>query len=383
VTSKRATLLSLTCVVLTLAAMACKQPPADESPPVRFLGATQSAQFARAFEPRGFVLPEDLGPHFSFQTEWWYTTGQLIGDDGHRYGFQLTFFRRGLTPGAPPERPGLATNQIYFAHLALTDVSSRRHAAFERFSRGSGELSGAERAPFRVWLDDWEIVALQDDSRVFRLTARDADISLELELEALKPVVAHGHDGLSAKSGEPGNASYYLSFTRMAAQGALSIAGRSAEVTGEAWFDHEWSTDALGADSVGWDWFSLQLDDGRELMYFQMRREDDAPEPASSGTLVHADGSIRRLSSRDVALAAAEHWTSPHSGARYPSAWRLTVPSAGVDLIVTPLVADQELRLSFTYWEGAVDARMPGGLEPIGRGYAELTGYASSMEGVF
>ncbi len=350
--------------------------------------------FARATEVRPFVLPLDHGPHFAYQTEWWYYTGNVASADGRRFGFQLTFFRRGLSPGPPPDAAGLSSNQVYFAHLAITDVGAGRHAAAERFSRGAGGLAGATGQPFAVWLEDWRVESRNADGSAVRLVARDAasSLSLDLELEATKPLVAHGNRGLSPKSDEPGNASYYVGYTRMAVGGRIG----TAEVGGEAWFDHEWSTSALGAGAVGWDWFSLQLDDGRELMHFQIRRSDGEVEPVSGGTLVERDGRTRRLSRDDVRIEVLRRWTSRATGGRYPSGWRLTVPAEGLDLVVEPWLDSQEMRTSFVYWEGSVrvsgtarptggtDRRPPPPPRPLtGQGYVELTGYAASMQGVF
>jgi len=344
----------------------------------------EAGGFARALEPRPFVLPADHGPHFEYQTEWWYYTGQLASETGERFGYQLTIFRRGLSPGAPAEGPGLATNQVYFAHLALTDVERGTHQAFERWSRGAAGLAGASGSPFAVHVGDWSVRANDGEGRELRVEAREGPLALELSLRASKPLVAHGDRGLSAKSEEAGNASYYVGYTRMATEGRLSLDGRALEVRGESWFDHEWSTSALGPEAVGWDWFSLQLDDGRELMYFQIRRKDGGIEPVSGGTLVSATGVARRLSADELRLSSAASWTSAKSGARYPARWRLAVPSEGLDLEIEPLVPDQELRLSFTYWEGAVGVSGRSGARPIGgRGYVELTGYAATMQGVF
>lgn len=348
---------------------------------VRFAEDTAADGFARALEVRGFTLPDDHGPHFEYQTEWWYYTGNLEDAAGERFGFQLTFFRRGLSPGAPPAGPGLATNQIYFAHFAVTDVVGGRHVGEERFARGAGGLAGAAADPLRVWLEDWEVSGLSSDGSALRLSAHGSEVALDLELEALRPLVGHGDRGLSPKSEEPGNASYYVSYTRLSARGALEIRGERRSVSGQAWFDHEWSTSALGPGARGWDWFSLQLDDGRELMLFQIRREDGSLEPVSGGTLVEPDGSTRRLGMEDVRLEVLDHWTSPASGARYPAAWRLSLPAHALELRVRPVLADQEMRTSFVYWEGAVDVDVAGA--PGGRGYVELTGYARSMQGVF
>jgi predicted secreted hydrolase len=340
--------------------------------------------FARVTTSRSYRLPADHGPHFEYQTEWWYYTGNLESADERAYGFQLTFFRRGLSPGPPPDEPGLATNQVYFAHLALTDVTEATHVFAERWCRGAGQLAGARGEPFAVWLEDWHVESLNADGSAVRLAAHDEGLALELELEALKPLARHGDRGVSPKSTEPGNASHYIGYTRLSARGRLVSGARSMEVSGQAWFDHEWSTSALGEDAVGWDWFSLQLDDGRELMYFQIRREEGGVEPVSGGTLVERDGTTRHLGKADVTLSVLDRWTSPETGASYPARWRVGVPSEGLDLQVRPRVSGQEMRTSFVYWEGTVDvAGIRRGQPLTGRGYVELTGYARSMQGVF
>jgi predicted secreted hydrolase len=373
---------ALVALVALASAVAPTAAPAQPQTTLRLAPAEPPA-FARATEPRVFRLPEDHGPHFEFQTEWWYYTGQLASQDRRRFGFQLTFFRRGLSPGPPPAA-GLATNQVYFAHFAVTDVEGRRHASAERVSRGAAGLAGASRQPFRVFVEDWTADASKPDGASVRVRARDAGLVLDLELQATKPLVAHGDRGLSPKSDEPGNASYYVGYTRMTARGRVGTDGTGAAVTGEAWFDHEWSTSALGPQAVGWDWWSLQLGDGRELMLFEIRRADGSREAVSGGTLVASQGSTRRLQAADFEVTVLERWRSPHSGAEYPAGWRVRVLSEGLELEVAPLVADQEMRTSFVYWEGAVGLTGTSRGRPLtGRGYVELTGYARSMQGVF
>jgi predicted secreted hydrolase len=392
--------LSLLAVALALAAALVPQAPGSryrrDGEEVHLGAGPDASRFARVTEPRPFTLPRDHGPHLEYQTEWWYFTGNVVAADGRRFGFQLTFFRRGLTPGPLPDGPGLSSNQVYFAHLAITDVAGRRHVAAERFSRGAGGLAGATGEPFAVWLEDWRADSLNPDGSAVRLVARDTEtgLALDLALAATKPLVAHGDRGLSPKSDEPGNASYYVGYTRMTARGRLGVSGRASadslalhgmEVSGEAWFDHEWSTSALGPGAVGWDWFSLRLDDGRELMLFQIRREDGSIEPVSGGTFIERNGHTRRLLRDDVSIDVLDHWTSPESGGRYPSRWRVRVLSAQLDLVVEPWLDDQEMRTSFVYWEGAVRvAPAPGGAHRVtGAGYVELTGYSSGMQGIF
>jgi predicted secreted hydrolase len=380
---------SLLAVALALAAALVPQAPGSkyrrDGEEVHLGAGPDASGFARVTEPRPFTLPRDHGPHFDYQTEWWYFTGNVVATDGRRFGFQLTFFRRGLTPGPPPDGPGLSSNQVYFAHLAITDVAGRRHVAAERFSRGAGGLAGATGEPFAVWLEDWRAESLSPDGSAVRLVADDTEtgLALDLALAAKKPLVAHGFRGLSPKSDEPGNASYYVGYTRLSARGRLGVSG-DVSVAGEAWFDHEWSTSALGPGAVGWDWFSLQLDDGRELMLFQIRREDGSAEAVSGGTLVERDGRARRLAREEVSIDVLDHWTSAESGGRYPSRWRVRVLTAALDLAVEPWLDDQEMRTSFVYWEGAV--RVSGrteGRHVSGQGYVELTGYERSMQGVF
>ena len=352
-------------------------------PPLLAPGAPP-AGFARALTPRAFTFPVDHGPHVDFQTEWWYYTGNLEGDGGSRYGYQLTIFRRGLTPGAQPE-DGLLTNQVYFAHFAVTDIERGQHRASERFSRGAGGLAGAQGEPtYAVWLEDWRIDSLNADGSAVRLRAAEGDLALDLELRSAKPPVFHGDRGLSPKSAAPGNASYYVSYTRMTTMGTLSFAGERIEVRGDSWFDHEWSTSALGPQGQGWDWFSLQLSDGRELMLFQIRNADGTRDGVSGGTLIAVDGGTTRLLVDDLVLEPLETWTSPETGAAYPIAWRVQVPAEGLDLTIRAQTPAQEMALAFSYWEGAVSISGTADGKPIsGFGYLEMTGYLGSMQGVF
>jgi predicted secreted hydrolase len=357
--------------------------PQPARPPITGNASADTSGFARALAPIPFEFPEDHGPHFDYQTEWWYYTGNLQAENGEHFGYQLTFFRRGLTPGAPAREGGLGTNQIYFAHFGLTDVAGGVHAGTERFSRGAGGLAGASGAPFVAWLEDWRVESLNAEGSHVRLTARDGDRALDLTLRAVKPIVAHGERGLSAKSEQAGNASYYLSFTRMQTEGALTVRGQTFIVTGESWFDHEWSTSVLGPNAVGWDWFSLQLSDGRELMLYLLRLRDGGVEPVSGGTLVLPDGSTQAIGVNDVSVRAARQWQSPVSGARYPLDWQIVIPSAQLDLRAEPWLDAQEMQLNFAYWEGAVKVTGTSGGVPVsGNGYVELTGYRDSMQGV-
>lgn len=334
------------------------------------------AGFARALEPRPFRFPADHGPHPDYRSEWWYFTGNLRTADGRHFGYQLTFFRFALRPDPPARDTAWATNQVYMAHLTLTDTESRRFHAFERMSRDSLELAGAQSRPFAVWLRDWRVDGQGAELFPLRIRVAEAGIALDLTLEEGKPWVLQGDRGLSRKSAAVGNASYYYSGTRIASRGVVSIAGVDYPVSGSSWFDREWSTSALGAGQVGWDWFALQLEDGSDLMYYRLRRVDGSTDPHSAGVLVDSEGRSTRLAHDAVRLEAGREWTSPATGAVYPVSWKLSVPVLDLTLEIVPRLPDQELDLSVRYWEGAVrvggerDGRALGGV-----GYVELTGY--------
>lgn len=339
------------------------------------LGGSPAQGFLRATTPRRFQFPADHGPHPGFRTEWWYFTGNLATAGGRRFGYQLTFFRVALSP-SPAERPSRwGASDIIMAHFALTDVEGRQFHHAERFSRSALGLAGAGGRPLTVWLEDWSAAETGDNPWRMRLTARDEGVAFDLTVTAARPVVLNGEGGLSRKSGELGNASYYYSLTRMETVGTVTAGGETVAVTGLSWLDREWSTSALGADQAGWDWFALQLDDGRDVMFYRLRRRDGGTEPWSSGTVVAADGTYRPLSRDEVRIQVHDWWQSPASGIRYPSRWRLMIPSERLDLEITPRIPHQELLVTVRYWEGAVQvkSRSPGG--PSGFGYLEMTGY--------
>lgn len=349
------------------------------------LQSSQGAEgFARATQARVMKFPDDHGPHLDYQTEWWYYTGNLTANDGRHFGYQLTFFRRGITPGTANQTrtSDWATNQIYFAHFAVTDAKNNSHSASEIFSRGAAGLAGASGTPFRVWIENWSAEGLNADASNVHLSAQDEKIALDLNLGASKPPIVHGEKGLSQKTEQVGNASYYVSFTRMSTQGTAQINGEQFAVTGTSWFDHEWGTTGLGANAAGWDWFSIQLDDNREIMFFQIRNKDGSVEPLSSGTLVEKDGTTKFLNREDVKITVENYWTSSASQGKYPAQWRVEIPSAQMNLKLTPLIADQEMRVSFTYWEGAVNITGTSNGKPVqGQGYVEMTGYAAQTRG--
>lgn len=342
------------------------------------LNAESNVGFAMAMKPRTFVFPRDHGPHPEFRNEWWYMTGNLDATDGRRFGFELTFFRFALAPELPESDSAWRTNQVYVAHLALTDADGQRFSVAERFSRGALDLAGARSSPLRVWIDDWEIAATDVDAEAenWRLQASDDDFALSLQLVAEKAPVLNGVNGLSQKSAEAGNASYYYSITRWQTDGQVRLGNDEFTVSGQSWLDREWSSSALASDQQGWDWFALQLSDGSELMFYRLRKTDGSQDVFSGGTWVPGDGTSRHISSDKISISATKTWSSPEGGI-YPSSWEIRFPESGLTLAVVPVMDDQELFTTVRYWEGAVDVTgTRDDIEITGRGYVELTGYA-------
>lgn len=340
--------------------------------------------FTRALAPKPFRFPDDHGPHPDFQTEWWYYTGNLTTSSGEHLGYQLTLFRRALQ--SPDQRADRlsewATSQVYMAHFGLTDVQKNKHVGFERLARGAAGLSGASTNPFSIWLENWSVQEIEPGK--YHLRANQDGYSLDLELVDLKGPVLQGIQGYSQKGPNPGNASYYYSLPRMTTTGKVEFEGTQYDAQGFSWMDHEYSTSALADDQIGWDWFSIQLDNEMELMVFQIRKSDGTIDPYSSGTLIFPDGSSKRLEKDDFFVEVLDQWDSPHSNARYPSKWRIEIPSEDLELLLTPHIQDQEMNLSYNYWEGATQVQGNlMGKNITGNGYVELTGYAGSMAGEF
>ncbi len=368
-------------------------------------GEAPQPSFAQALAPQPLEFPRDRGPHPDFRQEWWYLTGNLDSAAGERFGFELTIFRFALVPTpaaaavaararartadasvrspAGAERSAWRTRQIYLGHFAITDVARGRFRFATRLSRGALGLAGAEAQPFRVWVGNWQIgqAAEAHPASAWRVQADQPGYVLSLTARPLMPPVLNGERGLSRKSGEPGNATYYYSIPRVAVRGTLIRDGRPLEVQGLAWLDREWGSGSLGPQESGWDWFGLQLDDGSCLMFYALRDRDGAADRYSAGTWVDARGRARPLARGDVRVEVLGHWTD-HDSVRYPSRWRLLAPALGLDLEVHPVLADQELTTRPRYWEGAVDVDgTRAGRPAAGRGYVELVGYAGTTPG--
>jgi predicted secreted hydrolase len=335
--------------------------------------------------PCGFAFPRDHGAHPDFRTEWWYYTGNLSDSSGRRYGFQLTFFRVQIAePGSEktwPKNPSAwRTKDVFLAHTALSDLQAKRFYVDERAARAGAGLAGATQAgeATRIFIENWSTLI---ESDTHRLKAPAKEFSLDLLCKAAKPPIAHGAGGYSLKGIRPESASCYYSYTRLDAQGSITLHGARVSVRGTAWMDHEFGSAPLEEDIVGWDWFSLQFEDQTELMVYLLRQKDSGNSPSSSGTFVKASGEAIPLSHTDFRVEVLERWKSPLSGATYPARWRIRVFPLNLELFVVPNLSDQELRTEkstrVTYWEGSVAASGRAGQSRVSAvGYVEMTGYA-------
>ena len=336
-----------------------------------------------ALPGRVLSFPRDHAAHPAFQTEWWYYTGHLRTADGEEYGYQLTFFQRRVDEGSWLSGPSQWSPQhLYMAHFAISDKQRKRLIFAEKINRPTLGIAGADEERLRVWNDDWRAELL---GPYHHLQAATDEFAMNLILLPEKGPVLHGIDGVSQKGAAKGNASHYYSFTRLRTDGVLQVRGVAKEVTGMSWMDHEFGSSQLEPTQVGWDWFSVQLDNRTELMVYLLRHEDGRIDPHSSGTLVQPDGQAEHLRKEMFEVVALDKWTSPRSGATYPQGWELRIPKAGLNLRITPAFPDQELDTKSStrvvYWEGkVVVAGIYNGLTVGGAGYVELVGYKMKID---
>ena len=377
-------------LTLLLAGCAAQSATVASANVVEAMSAPAGGDFARAYDPIDFEFPRDHGAHDEYATEWWYYTGNLTtaniggGDafgDGREFGYQLTFFRSALGAEQPARDSDLATNQVYMAHFAVTDVRADAHHSFDRYSRGAGELAGAVGEPlYEVWLDEWSAREIEPGVQEVRAAAEheDGTVAIDFVLRETRDPLLHGERGLSQKGVEAGNASYYYSLVDLATTGTVTSGGDTFEVNGVSWMDHEFGTSALAENAVGWDWFSAQLDNGALLMFAQIRTAAGEALDTFKGTLVYPDGEQIEIGPADFTLTETDEWTSSRTSITYPAGWRVDFVDLDISLSVEPLVDDQEMEVSFVYWEGAVSYEGTMNGEPVtGRGYVELTGYAA------
>lgn len=348
-----------------------------------FTGAAESLRDGTEFDP--VVLPRDLYAHRNAQTEWWYYTGHGETDSGRRFGFELVFFKRRTDLdkfNVVPLR--LFGNPIFFAHFAMTESDRKKfNYSHRKSANGMFDLpASASESHFHLRLGDW---SLRESHGAHILRATAGEIVFEADLKPEKPAVLNGRDGLGVSYKDEGEASRYFSYTRMAMEGDLIIDGAAEHFTGSAWMDREFGTWEPTENQKGWDWFSVQLNNGCELMCYQLRNSRNEASPHSSGTFVNELGEFTHLTSDDFTIEPTDTWTSPHTGAVYPSGWKLRVPKMELELDVTPVMRDQELDTRGTtmivYWEGACEVSgNAGGAAADGRAYVELVGYDRSHD---
>jgi predicted secreted hydrolase len=341
-----------------------------------------AAQYRTAVPGYRFEFSRDYFDHPDFQTEWWYYTGNLKSRKGHHYGFELTFFRQAVSRD-PAQVATWDVKDLYLTHLALSDLDGRQFYHSERTNRAGPGIAGASQSSARIWNGNWQIQWVGSDQK---LEAIEKQFQLHLTLHPEKPPVIHGENGVSQKSEGAGHASYYISLTRVTANGQLELNGEQVEVSGLAWMDHEFFTHQLESDQIGWDWLSLQLEDNTELMLFHIRRSDGSLDPFSAGTYVDAQGKSTHLRAAEFTLQPlAESWTSSATHATYPIGWKIAIPKLGIELEEQTALAAQELagktKIAPSYWEGAITLEGHREKMPLsGVGYLEMTGYDRAVK---
>jgi predicted secreted hydrolase len=341
-------------------------------------GGERPAGWRNAEPGRVLRLPADHASHPDYRIEWWYYTGNLATTEGRRFGYQLTFFRIGVDP-APANPSRWTARDLFMAHFAITDVTAQRHRAVEKLGRPAVGWAGARTDNYRVWIDDWS-VQLEDGRHHLVAASASPAFTLDLSLREGGPPVFHGEGGYSEKGSEPGNASHYYSLTRMPTRGTIGIDGERVEVQGASWMDHEFGSSFLEKGQAGWDWLSMQLDDGSDVMLYRLRSAAGAVDPHSSGTIVARGQATTRLHAGSFTLSPGRRWSSPTSGAAYPVEWRVEVPAQRLALRVTATLDAQEmhagLQSGIAYWEGSVAISGTREGRPVtGVGYLEMTGY--------
>ena len=357
-----ATTVALTSAALTRAAVT----PAAPGSPTHYAPVTAGHQLE---------FPRDYGSHPEFRTEWWYVTGWLETADGESLGFQVTFFR--TKPDVDPANPSaFAARQLLIAHCAISDPKRGRLWQDQRIRRAGLGLAEAAENDTRVWIDDW---SLTHEGGHYSATLAAENFALHLKLEETQPPLRNGISGLSRKGPSPEDASYYYSLPHMRVSGDIARDGSVTQVRGEAWFDHEWSSQYLDAQASGWDWIGINLDDGGALMAFRIRGPDGGAL-WTGGTLRGKDGVVETLDPGQVRFEPGRRWTSPRTAIEYPVEWHVT--AGGRNFELRPLLDDQEndtrLSTGAIYWEGAVRATENG--QAAGRGYLELTGYGEKLK---
>jgi predicted secreted hydrolase len=337
----------------------------------------RAADYKLALPGYQYQFPRDNFDHPDYQTEWWYYTGNVRSSDGHRFGFELTFFRQGVARDAIQSTWQI--HDLYMAHLALSDINGRRFYHAERINRAGPGIAGVDESTGLIWNGNWQ-VRLTESKHTLRGVA--GNFSIELDLTPAKPPVIHGRDGISRKAEGAGHASHYISFTRLITSGTIRLSGATHQVQGISWIDHEFFSESMDSTESRWDWLSLQFDNNTELMLYRLRHKDGSVDPYSSGSFIDAQGNCRFLSLSDFIMTpSGGTWTSPLTAGKYPIRWQVSIPSLELQADITTPLANQELSGSIgpSYWEGAIDiSGRQSGNSLHGVGYLEMTGYAAA-----
>jgi predicted secreted hydrolase len=336
--------------------------------------AAPSSEFKQVLGPRDWAFPLDHGKHQGYKTEWWYFSGNLHDKAGRRFGYQLTFFRI-ATVAQPSTRPAeRALSDLYFAHAAISDIQGRNFLFKDRLQRASAGRAESSDRTLDVYLRDW--CAKLDDQGNAILVAKDSGFGIDLVAGAGIGPVLQGPGGVNAKGTNPGQASYYYSEPQMPTHGRLTVGAESFEVDGPSWMDHEFSSNAMAPNQVGWDWLALSFPDRSSLMVYRLRNQSGATDYIS-GTLISPAGQPTYLAPADIKMEGSQPWRSTRTGAAYPQQWRVAIANHR-PIVVRALMTGQELVTPDTtdvnYFEGAAEATDDSG-NHLADGYVEMTGY--------
>lgn len=352
--------------------------------------------YKKALPGYKYKFPFDHGSHPEFKTEWWYFTGHLSSAsrsrDKREFGYELTFFRVGNKKDGQKEKTSgkenaWSVNDLYLAHFAISDINNKKFVFYDKINRSGINYAGAKPGGLDVHLENWYVRQRKSvhGGEEIELYAKSGGDSIKLNLGSLKQATIHGIDGVSQKASCLGCASHYYSLTRLKTNGVITIAGNSYPVSGNTWMDHEFGSNQLTSEQIGWDWFAIQIegesvDDDSEIMLYVMRRQDGSLDLSSSGTIIFQNGSCRHLLAQDFKIVPTAYWQSPNTLAKYPASWNISIPKYGLELKVTPRFENQELNTKnstgVTYWEGACKVEGRQQMRFLkGKAYVELTGY--------
>ncbi len=332
------------------------------------------AKTANALPPKMLAFPRDRGAHPDFNTEWWYITGQVAAGT-RQFGFQLTFFRSRVN-STQALTSKFAAKQLIFAHAAVTDVDGKKLHHDQRIARGGFGVASADEQDMALKLRDWTLKA---DGPKYTANLGAQDFGLQLQFIESQSVLLQGAQGLSRKGPLPAQASYYYSQPHLATTGKLRVQGKTFDVTGTAWLDHEWSQEILAPGVVGWDWIGMNLLDGSALTAFRLR-STDGEAVWDGGSFRAADKSLYVFSKGEVMFKPTRQWKSPLTQITYPVEWIVRTPADfyTVKAVIDNQELDSRQSTGSIYWEGLSELFNSNGAK-VGSGYLEMTGYGQPL----